>query len=172
MIMNFLNTKGIKMASVVQKLRQFYWRDGFCLLVELQQGRVWACSLRSRLVSIKLVWFSRVSTQCYCYCHYSPGVQYWPTESSMNFNKNKILMTETKSNKAIRKCYYEFQNYVTYYELSDVTLESEGEHNFKAHLICLVNSSTLWHYFSPKGNTHPSIDCFWYCILWNISTWL
>ena len=40
----------IKIPSVVQKLRPFYWRDGFFLLVELHRGRVCTCSLRSRLV--------------------------------------------------------------------------------------------------------------------------
>ena len=32
---NFLYWEGIKIASLVQKLRSFYWRGGFCLLSEL-----------------------------------------------------------------------------------------------------------------------------------------
>ena len=33
----FLILKGITIASLVQKLRSFYWRSGFCLLVEMHR---------------------------------------------------------------------------------------------------------------------------------------
>ena len=35
---------------MVKKLRPFYWRGKFCLLLELQRGRVCVCSLHSRPV--------------------------------------------------------------------------------------------------------------------------
>ena len=50
----FLTLKGIQITLLVQKLQQFCWMDGFCLLVELQRWRVCVCSLRSRLVYERL----------------------------------------------------------------------------------------------------------------------
>ena len=55
-IKNFLNPKGNQNPKGHQnpisgsKVTAIYWRGVFCLFVELQRGRVCACSLRSRVV--------------------------------------------------------------------------------------------------------------------------
>ena len=46
----FLNFKGYQNPISGSKVMAIDWRGGFCLLVELQRGRVCSCSLRSRLV--------------------------------------------------------------------------------------------------------------------------
>jgi len=49
-IKKFLNPEGLQNPISGLKVIAILLKEWFCLLVELQQGRVCACSLRSRLV--------------------------------------------------------------------------------------------------------------------------
>ena len=72
----FLILKGIQIALPVQKLQQFCWMGGYCLLVELQRWRVCACSLRSRLVY----------ESCIALLNHCSATQYKPNCQNLNLS--------------------------------------------------------------------------------------
>ena len=77
-IMNFLNPEGHQIQLIVQKLRLFYWRGRFCLLVELQRWRV--CDQRGYPVYKPFIYEARESNKHSFVCVYLDGWIYWPLQ--------------------------------------------------------------------------------------------